>query len=65
MGECVHNNADDLSFEEIFKLHHRRVYALCLRMTGNVAEAEYLTLDVFVRVFLNLGSFQGEPHEGE
>jgi hypothetical protein len=29
-------------FDELFKLHHRKVYALCSRMTGNVAEAEDL-----------------------
>ena len=60
MGECVHNNCDDLSFEGIFKLHHRRVYALCLRMTRNVAEAEDLTQDVFVQVFRKLESFRGD-----
>ncbi len=27
-------------FEELFKLHHGKVYAVCLRMTGNTAEAE-------------------------
>jgi hypothetical protein len=32
-----------LSFEELFKLHHRKVYAVCLRMTGNTAEAEDLS----------------------
>jgi len=47
-------------FEEIFRLHHRRVYSLCLRMTGNPAEAEDLTQDVFVLVFRKLGSFRGE-----
>ena len=47
-------------FEEIFKLHHRKVYSLCLRMIGNSAEAEDLTQDVFVQVFRKLGSFRGE-----
>ena len=47
-------------FEEIFELHHRKVYSLCLRMIGNSAEAEDLTQDVFVQVFRKLGSFRGE-----
>jgi len=47
-------------FEEIFQLHHRRVYSICLRMTGNPAEAEDLTQDVFVLVFRKLESFRGE-----
>ena len=34
------------AFEEIFQLHHRRVYSLCLRMIGNSTEAEDLTQDV-------------------
>jgi RNA polymerase sigma-70 factor (ECF subfamily) len=49
-----------VSFEAIFKLHHRRVYALCLRMTGNMAEAEDLTQEVFIQVFRSLKSFRGE-----
>ena len=30
------------AFEELYRLHHRRVYSLCLRMTQNPAEAEDL-----------------------
>src|SRR6266478_1676614 len=52
--------AQTLPFEEIFQLHHRRVYSLCLRMIGNSTEAEDLTQDVFVQVFRKLGSFRGE-----
>ncbi len=48
------------SFEELFKLHHRRVYAVCLRMTGNAAEAEDLSQEVFVQVFRKLDTFRGE-----
>ena len=51
---------DLLPFEELFKLHHGRVYAVCLRMTGNPAEAEDLSQEVFVQVFRKLGSFRGE-----
>src|SRR5690348_13347095 len=47
-------------FEELFKAHHRRVYAVCLRMTGNAAEAEDLTQEVFLQAFRKLGSFRGE-----
>ena len=54
MDERIDNNWDD--FEEIFNLHHRRVYVLCLRMTGNVAEAKDLTEEVFVEVFRHLQS---------
>ena len=47
-------------FEELFKLHHRRVYALCLRMTRNPEEAEDLTQEVFVLVFRKLDTFRGD-----
>jgi len=51
---------DLLPFEELFKLHQRRVYAVCLRMTGNTAEAEDLLQEVFIQVFRKLGTFRGE-----
>ncbi len=51
---------DLLPFEELFKLHHGRVYGVCLRMTGNTAEAEDLSQEVFVQVFRKLGTFRGE-----
>ena len=47
-------------FEELFKLHYRKVYAVCLRMTGNTAEAEDLSQEVFVQVFRKLDTFRGE-----
>lgn len=47
-------------FEDLFKLHHRRVYAICLRMTGNAAEAEDLSQEVFVQVFRKLDTFRGD-----
>jgi hypothetical protein len=52
--------SDLLPFEELFKLHHEKVYALCLRMTGSPAEAEDLSQEVFVQVFHKLGTFRGE-----
>ncbi|HLO00444.1 MAG TPA: RNA polymerase sigma factor [Pyrinomonadaceae bacterium] len=48
------------SFEQLFKLHNRRVYALCLRMTGNTADAEDLAQEVFVQVFRKLDTFRGD-----
>jgi RNA polymerase sigma-70 factor (ECF subfamily) len=49
-----------LPFEELFQLHRGKVYAVCLRMTGNTAEAEDLSQEVFVQVFRKLGTFRGE-----
>jgi RNA polymerase sigma-70 factor, ECF subfamily len=47
-------------FEELFKLHHGKVYAVCLRMTRNTADAEDLSQEVFVQVFRKLDTFRGE-----
>jgi RNA polymerase sigma-70 factor (ECF subfamily) len=48
------------AFEEIYRLHHKRVYSLCLRMTRNATEAEDLTQEVFIQVFRKLHTFRGE-----
>lgn len=48
------------AFEHIYKLHSRRVHALCLRMTRNPALAEDLTQDVFLQVFRKIHTFRAE-----
>ncbi len=54
-------DVDDMSgFDEIYSKHYRRVYSICLRMTGNVAEAEDLTQEVFLQLHRKLKSFRGE-----
>ena len=51
---------DTGAFERIYRLHNRRVYALCMRMVGNTAEAEDLTQDAFLQLFRKIGTFRGE-----
>jgi RNA polymerase sigma-70 factor (ECF subfamily) len=51
---------DGAAFEQIFKLHSRRVYALCLRMVGEPMQAEDLSQEVFLQVFRKIGTFRGE-----
>lgn len=51
---------DMQAFEELFRLHRRLVYGLCLRMTQDVAEAEDVTQEVFVLLFRKIGGFRGE-----
>jgi RNA polymerase sigma-70 factor, ECF subfamily len=51
---------DAAAFERIYRLHSRKVYALCLRMAGNPTEAEDLTQDVFLQLFRKIGTFRGE-----
>jgi RNA polymerase sigma-70 factor (ECF subfamily) len=50
---------DEQAFATLYQSHHKRVYALCLQMTKNVAEAEDLAQDTFMQVFRNLNSFRG------
>ena len=47
-------------FQALYGLHKRRVYSLCLRMTGNVAEAEDLTQEAFLQLFRKISTFRGE-----
>jgi RNA polymerase sigma-70 factor (ECF subfamily) len=51
---------DMVAFEQLYQRHNRRVYSLCLRMTGNVSEAEDLSQEVFIQLFRKIGSFRGE-----
>src|ERR671926_46197 len=51
---------DRLAFERLYRAHVNRVYAVCVRMTGDRAQAEELTQDVFVRVWEKLALFRGE-----
>ena len=51
---------DAAAFERLYRLHSRKVYALCLRMTGDPTEAADLTQDVFLQLFRKIGTFRGE-----
>jgi len=45
---------------ELYEKHHRHVYAVCMSMMRNPAEAEDLTQDVFVHLVRKIGSYRGE-----
>ena len=51
---------DATAFETIYQLHSRRVYALCLRMSGDPVEAEDLTQEAFLQLFRKIHTFRGE-----
>ena len=51
---------DTTAFEELYRSHVGRVYALCLQMTRNATEADDLTQEIFVRTWQKLGSFRGD-----
>jgi RNA polymerase sigma-70 factor (ECF subfamily) len=49
---------DSAAWEDLVRLHSRRVYGLCYRFTGRDSEAQDLTQDVFLRVFRALSTFR-------
>jgi RNA polymerase sigma-70 factor (ECF subfamily) len=65
--------SDDLSdaptwvpptWDEVVREHSARVYRLAYRLTGNRADAEDLTQEVFLRVFRSLSSYTPGTFEG-
>jgi RNA polymerase sigma-70 factor (ECF subfamily) len=53
-------SGDVSALGELYEKHYRRVYAVCLNMMRNPAEAEDLTHDVFVHLVRKIGSYRGE-----
>jgi len=51
---------DQTAFRDLYHQLAGRVYALCLRLTGDAGAAEERTQDVFVRAWDKLRSFRGE-----
>lgn len=51
---------DHHAFAQLYALHKRRVYSLCLRMLGNVAEAEDLTQESFLQLHRKIATFRGD-----
>ena len=52
---CI--SGDSTAWAEMVRTHHRRVYGLCYRFTGNPADAEDVTQDVFLKIYSNLSSY--------
>ncbi len=52
------------SWDEVVRTHSARVHRLAYRLTGNHADAEDLTQEVFVRVFRALGGYRPGTFEG-
>jgi RNA polymerase sigma-70 factor, ECF subfamily len=53
---CLRSDAG--AWEELVRLHTRRVYGICYRFIGRDGEAQDLTQEVFLRVFRTLKSFR-------
>jgi len=51
---------DTAAWEELVRVHTRRVYSLCYRFTNSDSEAQDLTQDVFLRIFKTIKTFRAE-----
>jgi RNA polymerase sigma-70 factor (ECF subfamily) len=51
-------SGEEAAWEDLVKVHTRRVYSLCYRFTGSDHQSQDLTQDVFLRVFKSLQSFR-------
>ena len=51
---------DRAAFQRLYEEHVGRVYALCLRLTGDPEDAMERTQDAFVRAWGTLRSFRGD-----
>jgi RNA polymerase sigma-70 factor (ECF subfamily) len=51
---------DHQAFAQLYSLNKRRIYSLCLRMVGNIAEAEDLTQEAFLQLHRKIATFRGD-----
>jgi RNA polymerase sigma-70 factor (ECF subfamily) len=60
--DLVHRaqRGDAGAFEQLYRRHVGRVYAICLRMLADEGLATTLTQDAFVRAWQTIGGFRGE-----
>jgi RNA polymerase sigma-70 factor (ECF subfamily) len=50
---------DQAAFRQLYDQYSKRIYALCLRLTGNPAMAEEATQEVFIQVWRKIDTFSG------
>lgn len=51
---------DHIAFAQLYSLHKKRIYSLCVRMVGNMAEAEDLTQETFLQLYRKISTFRGD-----
>jgi RNA polymerase sigma-70 factor (ECF subfamily) len=50
-------DGEGAAWEEIVRLHNRRIYNICYRFTGKPEDAEDLTQEVFIKVYRTLSTY--------
>src|SRR5579872_4699558 len=56
VSRCL--GGDESAWEDLVRIHTRKVYGLCYRFTGSGSEAQDLTQEVFLRVFRTVKTFR-------
>jgi RNA polymerase sigma-70 factor (ECF subfamily) len=51
---------DSEAFSSLYETHRRKVYSICLRITGEPSEAEDCAQEAFLQCFLQLSTFRGD-----
>ncbi|WP_394147223.1 RNA polymerase sigma factor [Shewanella atlantica] len=51
---------DKAAFRQLYLRHHKRVYGLCFRLSGQAYLAEEATQETFVRLWQKLPQFRGD-----
>jgi RNA polymerase sigma-70 factor (ECF subfamily) len=51
---------DYQAFAQLYSMHKKHIYSLCLRIVSNVAEAEDLTQEAFLQFHRRINTFRGE-----
>jgi RNA polymerase sigma factor (sigma-70 family) len=68
-GDILHNSkvlsikasqGDEKSFREIYNQLSGKMYALCLRYTGNKEDANDVFQDAFLKLYRNLSNYRGD-----
>ena len=61
-ADCIERaqRSDAQAFESLYRRHIDKVYGLCLRMTGNVSEAEDCAQEAFIQAWNKLDRFRGD-----
>ncbi|HET7586518.1 MAG TPA: sigma-70 family RNA polymerase sigma factor [Gammaproteobacteria bacterium] len=55
---------DSGAFERLYRRHVGRIHAVCLRLSGNPAQAEEFTQEAFVKAWQSLAKFRGDSGFG-
>jgi RNA polymerase sigma-70 factor (ECF subfamily) len=58
VARCL--RGDETAWEDLVRVHTRKVYALCYRFTNSAQEAQDLTQEVFLRVFRTVKTFRSD-----